>query len=272
MHMDPDGVWVVTRGDGEFRRAKGGGWLHELGAGAWRELPVPGARDVTLEELHGHRILDPRSDPTLDNRHWYLDGELLHIRLSDVQPFAELSWARTPHRQRHPSLGTLCIFSAEQWKRRRSAVIGMWAPELLRSDFRATLAAAGLDERAAERDARSAAGYRRALMRRGSTQFGLSHRMLASVAGVSPSRVDQILREPGRYGDAAAAGVTSADDILERLAVAATTHREARQRLDRAREARTSLVQEARRRCTSFGQIALCLGVSRGRVQQLAQP
>lgn len=268
--MDPDGVWVVARGDGEFRRAKGG-WVHELRAGAWREFPVPGARDVTLEELHGHRILDPRSDPTLENRHWSLRGDLLHIRLRDAQQFAELSWARTPHRQRHRTLGTLCIFSAEQWEGRRMTVIGMWAPELVRSDLRGALAAAGLEERAAARDARSAAGYRRALMRRGSTRFRLSHRILATAAGVSRGRVDQILREPGRYGDAAAAGATSADDVLERLAVATTKHREARQRLDGARDARAVAVREARRRGTSFGQIALCLGVSRGRVQQLAQ-
>ena len=82
-------MWVVARGDGEFRRAKGG-WVHELRAGAWREFPVPGARDVTLEELHGHRILDPRSDPTLENRQWSLRGDPLHIRLRDAQQFAEL--------------------------------------------------------------------------------------------------------------------------------------------------------------------------------------
>jgi hypothetical protein len=268
--MDPDGVWVVARGNGEFRRAKGG-WVHELRAGAWREFAVPGARDITLEEFHGHRILDPRLDPTLDDRHWSLHGDLLHVRLRDAQQFAELSWARTPHRQRHWTLGTLCIFSAEQWEQRRLAVIGMWAPELVRSDFRGTLATAGLDERAAARDARSAAGYRRALMRRGSNQFRLSHRTLAATAEVSRGRVDQILREPGRYGEAAATGAVSSDDVVKQLAVATINHRDARQRLVGARDARAAAVREARRRGMSFGQIALCLGVSRGRAQQLAQ-
>jgi len=269
MQMDPDGVWVIARGDGEFRRTAGR-WVHDLRAGAWREFPVPGARDVTFEGLHGHRILDPRLDPTLDRHHWLLRGDLLYIRLRDVQQFAELSWARTQHRQRHRTLGTLCIFSAEQWERRRSIVIGMWAPELVRTDLRGALAAAGLDERAAERDARSAAGYRRALMRRGATHFRLSHRVLATAAGVSRGRVDQILREPGRYGDAAAAGAGSADEILEQLALATSMHRQARQRLARARDARAAAVREARRRSLSFGQIAVCLDVSRGRVQQLA--
>jgi hypothetical protein len=150
-------------------------------------------------------------------------------------------------------------------------VIGMRAPELVRADLRGMLAVAGLDERAAARDARSAAGYRRALMRRGVTHFRLPHRILATAAGVSRGRVDQILREPGRYGDAAAAGARSADELLEQLALATSRHRDARQRLDRAREARAAAVREARRRSLSFGQIALCLGVSRGRVQQLAR-
>ena len=109
--MDPDGVWVMARGDGEFRRA-GGRWVHGPDAGAWREFPVPGARDVTLDELHGHRILDPRLDATLDRHYWQLHGDVLHIRLRDAQQFSELSWARTPYRQRHPTLGTLCAFSA----------------------------------------------------------------------------------------------------------------------------------------------------------------
>lgn len=269
--MDADGVWVTGRGDGEFRRA-GSAWVHAPDVGAWREFPVPGARDVTLEELHGHRILDPRLDPTLDRHHWALRGDVLYLRLGDAHEFAELAWARTPHRQRHRTLGTLCGFSAEEWERRRSTVIGMWAPELVRGDVRGRLAAAGLDERAAARDLRSAAGYRRALMRRGATHFGLSHRILATVVGVSRGRVDQILREPGRVGDTTAAGAISTDEVLERLALATSTHRQARQRLDQARYARAAAVREARRRSLSFGQIALCLDVSRGRVQQLARP
>jgi len=271
--MDPDGVWVIRRGDGEFRRA-GSGWVHAPDIGAWRELPVPGARDVSLEELHGDRILDPRLNPALDRYHWRL-GQLdrvLYIRLGDADEFAELAWARPWHRQRNRTLGTLCGFSAAEWERRRSTVIGMWAPELVRGDLRGRLASAGLDERAAARDARSAAGYRRALMRRGATQFGLSHRILATAAGVSRGRVDQILREPGRLGDTAAAGASSADEILERLAVATSAHRQARQRLHEARYGRVAAVREARRRSLSLGQIALCLGVSRGRVQQLARP
>jgi hypothetical protein len=268
--MDPDGVWVIARGDGEFRRTRGG-WAHDPRAGAWRDFPVPGARDVTLEELHGHRILDPRLDVTLDSRHWQLQGDLLHMRLYDARQFAELSWARTPHRQRHPTLGTLCIFSADQWERRRLTVIGMWAPQLVRADLRGRLATAGLAERAAARDARSAAGYRRALMRRGATHFSLSHRILATAAGVSRGRIDQILREPGSYGDAAAAGASSTDEVLEQLSLATSRHRQARQCLDQARDARAAAVRDARRQKVSFGQIALCLGVSRGRVQQLAQ-
>lgn len=268
--MDPDGVWVIARGEGEFRRV-GGRWVHGPRAGAWREFSVPGARDVTLEELHGHRVLDPRLDSRLDKGHWQLHGDLLYIRFGDAQQFAELSWARTSYRQRHRILGTLCMFSAEQWNRRRLAVIGMWAPELVKADLRGKLAAAGLDERAAARDARSAAGYRRALMRRASTRFRLSHRTLAAAAGVSRGRIDQILREPGSYGDAAAAGASSTDEVLEQLALATSRHSEARQRLDQARDARAAAVREARRRKVSFDQIALCLGVSRGRVQQLAQ-
>ena len=108
-------------------------------------------------------------------------------------------------------------------------------------------------------------------MRRGATQFRLSHRALAAAVGVSRGRVDQILREPGRLGDAAAIAVKSSDEVLEQLALATSTHREACRRLDRARDARAAAVREARRRSLSFGQIALCLGVSRGRVQQLAQ-
>jgi hypothetical protein len=263
-----DGVWVIARGDGEFRRIEGR-WVHGPDAGAWREFPVPGARDVTLEELHGHRILDPRLDPTLSQ--WQLRGEALHVRLGDAREFAELSWARTPCRQRHQTLGTLCIFPADEWERRRLTVIGMRAPELMRADLPGRLATAGLDERAAARDARSAAGYRRALVRRGATQFRLSHRILAEAAGVSRGRIDQILRGPGRYGDAAAAGASSADEVLTHLASAASAHRQARERLARAHDARAAAVQEARRRRLSLGQIALCLGVSRSRVQQLAR-
>jgi hypothetical protein len=269
--MDPEGAWVIARGDDEFRRAAAGGWVHSPRVGAWRDLAVPGARDITLQELHGHRILDWRSDPTLDNGHWRLDGDVLHIRFGDAEQFSELSWARTPHRQRHPSLGTLCVFSAEQWERRRSTVIGMWAPELLRSDLRGRLAAAALDERAAVRDRRSAAGYRRALIRRGAMHFRLSHRDLSRAAKVSRGRVDQILHEAGRYGDAAAAGATSADEVLGQLALARSTHRQACERLEQARDLRAAAVREARREGLSFGQIALCLGISRGRVQQLAR-
>lgn len=228
-----------------------------------------GARDVTFAELHGHRILDPHLDPTLEKHPWYLHGDGLYIRLDDAKEFSELSWARTPYRHRHQRLGTLCAFSAEEWDRRRSTVIGMWAPELVRDDPRGTLAVAGLEERAAARDARSAAGYRRALVRRG-THLGLSHRTLAEATGVSRGRIDQILREPGRYGDAAAAGARGTTQVLEQLALATLRHREARQRLERARDARAAAVREARQRSLSFGQIALCLGVSRGRAQQLA--
>lgn len=268
--MDPDGVWVIARGDGEFRRA-GNGWVHAPDAGDWRDLPVPGAIDLTLEELHGHRILNPQLDPTLNTYYWRLEGDVLHIRLSHAQEFSELSWARTPDRQRHATLGTLCAFSAEQWERRRAKVVGIWAPELVRADIRGTLAAAGLNERAAARDARSAAGYRRGLLRRGTTHFRLSHRSLAETAGVSRGRVDQILREPGRYGDAAAAVPGNIDALLDQLRLATSTHRQAHERLGVARDARAAAVREARRRGFSLGQIAFCLGISRARAQQLAR-
>lgn len=268
--MDPDGVWVIARGDAEFRRAEGR-WAHGPDAGAWRELPVPGALDVTLAQLHDHRILDPDLDPTLERLYWQLQGRVLHIRLDDAQQFAELSWARTPHRQRHGTLGTLCAFPAQEWERRRTTVIGMWAPELVHGDVRGKLAAAGLDERAAARDARSAAGYRRGLIRRGARHFRLSHRTLAEAAGVSRGRIDQILREPGRYGDAAAASATSSGAVLEQLGLATSRHSQARERLGRARDARATAVREARRQGLSLGQIAACLGVSRGRAQQLAR-
>jgi hypothetical protein len=265
--MDPDGVWVTVRGEGQFRRDQGQ-WKHAYDAGAWRDLAVPGARDVTMDELHGHRIRDLH----LDRHPWPLSGEVRYVRLADAHEYAELAWARTPHRLRHRTLGTLCGFAAAEWESRRSKIVGLWAPELVRNDVRGALAATGLNERAAARDARSAAGYRRALMRRGAKKYGLSHRRLATAAGISRGRVDQILREPDLHGGAAAASARSIDEVLERLAVATSKHREEKQRLDEARHARAAAVQEARRLGLSLAQIAHCLGVSRGRVQQLARP
>lgn len=45
-----------------------------------------------------------------------------------------------------------------------------------------------------------------------------------------------------------------------------------RRRLAASRRARATAVREARRQELSLAQIALCLGVTRGRVQQLAKP
>jgi hypothetical protein len=268
--MGRDGLWLLGSGEGEFRRIDGK-WFHARDAGRWHGLLVPGAHDVTFGELHGHRILDPRQDPTLDRRHWRLRGDVLYLRFADVIAFPELAWARTAIRQQHPTLGLLCGFTPREWDKRQPAVAGMWAPQLVKEDFHGALAAAGLEERAAERDARSAAGYRRALMRRGAEHFRLSHRVLAAAAGVSRGRVDQILREAGGQGDAAAASASSADEISSRLVSAASNHRHVRERLDATRHARAAAVQQARRRKMSLAQIALCLGVTRGRVQQLAR-
>jgi hypothetical protein len=268
--MERDGLWLLGSGEGEFRRTDGN-WLHARDAGRWHGLSVPGARDVTFGELHGHRILDPRQDPTLERHHWQLRGDALYLRFADVIAFPELTWARTPNRQQHPTLGLLCGFTPREWDKRRSAVAGMWAPQLVKEDFRGALATTGLEERAAERDAQSAAGYRRALMRRGTEHFRLSHRALAAAAGVSRGRVDQILREAGGHGEAAAASASSADEVLKRLTSAASNHRHVRERLDATRRARAAAVQEARREKMSLAQIALCLGVTRGRVQQLAR-
>jgi hypothetical protein len=265
--MDLDGLWRNALGGDDFRRE--GGWVHGP-LGAWRELDVPGARDVTLEQLHGHRILDPRVDATLSKRYWNLQGDVLHFRLADIHEFEELSWVPTDARQRHDSLGTLCAFLATEWERRRATVVGMWAPELVRGDLRGSVAAAGLDERAAARDARSATGYRQALLRRGSAQLGLSHRTLAAAVGVSRGRVDQIIREPGQYGATAAASV-GPDEIFAQLALAARRHQLTRERLNHARLARAAVVRQARREGLSLGQISDCLGVSRGRVQQVAR-
>lgn len=267
--MRADGLWVLGD-EGTFRRSDGE-WVHARDAGRYRGLPVPGARDVTYEELHGHRLLDRHKDPTLRAYQWGLNGDILYMRFADVSAFPELAWARTPHRQQHSTFGLLCGFEAREWERRRARVAGMWAPELVQDDFRGALARAGLDERAAERDAVSAAGYRRALMRRGSEQFRLSHSALATAAGISRGRVDQVLHEDGYHGATAAASATTREQVLTRLTQAARNHRHARTQLEMVRGARAAAVREARRQSMSLAQIALCLGVTRGRVQQLAR-
>ncbi|MCW2983431.1 MAG: hypothetical protein JWR63_1001 [Conexibacter sp.] len=269
--MDPDGIWVLGRGDGDFRRVNGI-WVHARGAGRRHELRVPGARDVTFEELHGHRILDPRLEPSLDRHHWRLKGAALFMRFPDASGFPELGWARTQERQQHPTLGLLCGFPTSAWVNRRETIAGLWAPQFVRNDFRGSLAGAGLDEQVAARDAKSAAAYRRALMRRGAQHFELSHRALAEAARVSRGRIPQILRESGFHGDAAARSALTADAVLARLAVAAESHRSAGEQLAASRRARATAVREARRQKLSLAQIALCLGVTRGRVQQLAKP
>jgi transcriptional regulator with XRE-family HTH domain len=137
-------------------------------------------------------------------------------------------------------------------------------------DCRGSVAAAGLDERAADRDARSAAAYRRALVHRGAREFGLSRRQLAAVTQVSRGRIDQILSEPVSSGSAAARDARSLDELLHRLEQAANAHRDAVDRLRAARHVRAQRVTQAREQGVSLAQIATCLGVTRGRVQQLA--
>jgi plasmid maintenance system antidote protein VapI len=263
--MDPVGVWVVARGDGEFRRVDGE-WVHAAGGGSWAGLPVPGARDVTLEELHGHRMVRLDVD---DHAHWRLGPTGMYVLLDDARTFAELDWAHTKDQLRHPRLGTLSGFPVAEWDRRRTAVVGLWAPEILRGDIRAAIAAAGLDERAATRGARSSSGYRRALLRRGAGVFGLTHRELAAAAGISRGRISQILDEPGQEGAAAARSAASAQQVLERLVRAAAAHDRVFVRLEAMRAARARMVVEAREQGLTLSEIAECLGVTRGRVHAM---
>lgn len=265
----PDGIWITARGDGEFRRTSEG-WVHGADVGAWRGLPVPGARDVTLEELHSHRVIRADEIPARLGWHPTLSSGALYVRVRDARDFAELAWARTGCDLRDPVHGTVSGFSIEDWERRRAKVIGLWAPELVQADCRGAVATAGLDERAAVRDARSATGYRRALVHRGARQFRLSRRQLADAARVSRGRIDQVLGESVRSGSAAARNASSAEELLHRLERAANAHRDAVAYLATARAARAQRVAQARKRGVSLAQLAACLGVTRGRVQQLA--
>lgn len=265
----PDGTWVIARGDGEFRRTSDG-WVHGSGVGPWRDLPVPGARDVTLAELHAERVISAAEIATRLRWSWKFRHDALYFRVRDARRFSELAWARTQPYLRDPVHGTLSGFPAEQWEHRRTKVIGLWAPELVQADCRGSVAAAGLDERAADRDARSAAAYRRALIHRGTRQFRLSRRQLADTAQVSRGRIDQVLGETVSSGSAAALDASSADELLHRLERAANAHRDAVVRLDAARHVRAQRVAQAREQAVSLAEIAACLGVTRGRVQQLA--
>ena len=150
------------------------GWVHGAHVGAWRGLCVPGARDVTLEELHGHRVI--RAAEIASRREWVWTPypNPLYVPVGDARRFGELAWSRTGYELRDPVHGLVSGFPAKEWERRRTNVIGLWAPELVHMDCRGSVAAAGLDERAADRDARMAAGYRRALVHRGAREFGLS--------------------------------------------------------------------------------------------------
>lgn len=263
---DPDGIWITGRGSGEFRRTSAG-WVHGVDVGAWRDLPVPGARDITLEELHGHRVIRAAD---VAARAWWAPSGALYVRVRDARDFAELAWARTRFDLRDPVHGTVSGFPIEDWERRRAKVIGLWAPELLRADCRGAVATAGLDERAAARDARWATAYRRALVHRGARQFRLSRRQLADATRVSRGRIDQILGEPVSSGSVAARDATSAEELIQRLDRAASAHRDAIVHLSEARAARVEQVAEARKEGVSLAQLAVCLGVTRGRVQQLA--
>lgn len=122
----------------------------------------------------------------------------MYMRVRDAREFVELGWARGRFDMRDPVHGTVSSFSVEDWDRRRANVVGLWAPELVTTDGRGSVAAAGLDERAADRDARSVAAYRQALVHRGTLHFRVSRRRLADAAGVSRGRINQILGETVR--------------------------------------------------------------------------
>lgn len=266
---DPDGIWIAARGDGEFTRTPEG-WAHGADVGAWRGLPVPGARDVTLEQLHSHRIIHAAEIPARLQWHPSLRSGALYVRVRDARDFAELAWARTRAELRDPVHGTVSGFPLEDWERRRAKVIGLWAPELVEADGRGAVATAGLDERAAARDARSATAYRRALVHRGAREFRLSRRQLAGAARVSCGRIDQILVESAGSGSTAARDASSGEELLDRLERASGAHRDAVAHLAIARAARAQRVAQARKEGLSLAQLAECLGVTRGRVQQLA--
>ena len=273
----PDGVWLLAEGDARFKRTSEG-WVHGARVGAWHDLFVPGARDVTLEQLHGHRVI--RAAEIACSSRVDVEFELPEqpracaTRSSCALATRVISpnWAWA---EGISSYGIVCMawWSAslpKDWERRRTQVIGVWAPELVQTDFRGAVAAAGLDERAAARDARSAAGYRRALVHRGAREFGLSRRRLAAVTHLSRGRIDQILSETVTSGSASAREARTLDDLLHRLDRAANAHREAVERLRAARHVRAQRVTQARDEGISLAQIAACLGVTRGRIQQLA--
>jgi hypothetical protein len=71
-------------------------------------------------------------------------------------------------------------------------------------------------------------------------------------------------------GSASAREATGLDELLHRLDRAANAHREAFERLRAARHVRAQRVTQARKEGISLAQIAACLGVTRGRIQQLA--
>src|SRR5215207_6282156 len=131
----PDGIWLVAEGDGEFTRTSDG-WVHGAYVGPWRDLCVPGARDVMLEDLHGHRVI--RAAEIRSRREWIWSPypDALYVRVRDAQRFHELAWSRTRFKLRDPVHGMLSGFPAEEWERRRTKVIGLWAPELVQMDCR----------------------------------------------------------------------------------------------------------------------------------------
>lgn len=166
----------ITADEGRYVRDDDGTWRY-----ADSGLEVPGARDMSIDD-YGFRVVNNRE---------------VHVPRSMARERPELRWCldvgvRVPERP-----GTIAV-PVEEWDRRASEPLGMWAPELSPDARVRALAIAEREYRRARQrleEELEEAKRRRDESVRLAAREGLSYRQIAAAIGLSHQRVAQIITE-----------------------------------------------------------------------------